>query len=137
MLSIALVAYIWWQFWRGCLIQCNCDNKAVVTILNLGAARIGNYPICFSACFFCSQYLLSRNQMALLFSYNSLVDSEATLVPLEWPALLLDPELVGDLNTGPAVLSLSAECNYWLPQPSTPMNFRLTLLLNIWSSCKN
>ena len=113
MLLIILAACIWGQFWKGCLVQCNSDNEAVITVLNSGAAK--DRQLAHMLC--CLFYLqpkfnfrlrschipgtenlaadaLSRNQMALVFFCNSQVDSEATLIPLKWPALLLDPEVV-------------------------------------------
>ena len=99
--------------WKGSLIQCNCDNEAVVTVLNSGAAKDRQLAHMLRCMFFLhlkfnfhlrachipgTEYLaadaLSRNQMALFFSCNSQVDSEAILIPLKWPALLLDPEVV-------------------------------------------
>ena len=140
MLPIILAACIWGQFWRGCLIQCNCDNEAVVTVLNSGAAKDRQLAHMLHCLFFLQAKFnfhlrachipgtenlvadaLSRNQMALFFSYNSQVDSEATLVPLEWPALLLDPEVVWTSQHWTSWFDSICRTP-WLPQPSAPMH---------------
>ena len=59
---------------------------------------------------------LSHNQVALFFSYNSQVDSEATLVPLEWPALLLNPEVVWTSQHWTSWFESICRMP-WLPQP--------------------
>jgi len=113
MLPIIVAACRWGQQWRGCLVQCNCDTAAAISALISGVAKDRHLAHMLHCLFFlqakfnlCLQGhhipgtdnitadALSRNRMDLFSSSNPHVDADPTLVPLEWPAFLLDPEEV-------------------------------------------
>lgn len=39
LLPILLAGLVWGEMWRGCTVRCNCDNQAVVCIVNQRYAR--------------------------------------------------------------------------------------------------
>jgi len=113
MIPITVAACRWGQQWRGCLVQCNCDNEAVVSVINSGTAKDKHLAHILRCLYFlqakfnfCTQGhhipgtdnittdALSCTRMDLFPSSNPQVDADPTLVPLEWSAFLLGPKVV-------------------------------------------
>ena len=61
-LPILLAGIVWGKAWHGCTIRCNCDNEAVVQVIN---GRYARYPL-LAHMLRCLFFICARHQFTLV-----------------------------------------------------------------------
>ncbi len=113
LLPILLAACVWGAHWKGLTVQCNCDNQAVVSILNSGSAKDSHLAHMLRCLFFLESLFdfsvvawhipghtntmadaLSRNQLLPFLHHYPQASPHPTPIPPDWIPHLTDPTMI-------------------------------------------
>ena len=119
-LPILLASIVWGELWQGCTIRCNCDNEAIVQVIN---GRYARDPL-LAHMLRCLFFICARHQFSIVAKHTSRKDNVAAdaisrnnmqMFYLQVPNASSSPTPVPPL----AVIALTSSQIDWLSQDWT------------------
>lgn len=121
-LPILLAGLVWGQAWHGCTIRCNCDNEAVVQVINSRYARDPLLAHTLRCLFFiCARYRFTLVAMHIPGKKNVAADAiSRNNLPLFYSQV---PEAAGSPTPIPSLAVLALACSQvdWLSKDWTSL----------------
>ena len=121
-LPILLAGLVWGQAWHGCTIRCNCDNEAVVQVINSRYARDPLLAHMLRCLFFiCARYRFTLVAMHIPGKKNVAADAiSPNNLPLFYSQV---PEAAGSPTPIPSLAVLVLACSQvdWLSKDWTSL----------------